>query len=231
MSRDTALQLLIVDLDDTLWPCAPVIRAAEETFWAWLAPRAPGVAAAHDLASLRAQRIAYARAHPGVAHDITALRTAALADALATAGDDPALAAPAVEVFVTARQRVEPYPDVAATLAGWRARYRLVAVSNGNADVARTPLRGFFDRALSAAEVGAMRPDPALFRAAVEWAGVEPDAALHIGDDPINDVAAARSFGLRTAWVNRARRPFPADVPAADVEVQDLAELAAWLER
>jgi len=53
-----------------------------------------------------------------VAHDITALRTAALAEALRESGDDPALAEPAVEVFVAARQRVEPYP---MSRTCWRA--------------------------------------------------------------------------------------------------------------
>jgi FMN hydrolase / 5-amino-6-(5-phospho-D-ribitylamino)uracil phosphatase len=229
MSRDRGLRLIVVDLDDTLWPCAPVIRQAEEALWAWLAPRAPRLRATQDLASLRAHRIAFARANPGVAHDITALRKAALAEALRESGDDPVLAEPAVEVFVTARQRVEPYPEVAEVLARWRDRYLLVAVSNGNADVERTPLRGLFHHALDAAAVGAMRPDPALFRAAIERTGVEPAAALHVGDDPVNDVAAARAFGLRTAWVNRSGRIFPADLPPAEVEVPDLGALAVWL--
>jgi len=225
------LRLLVVDLDDTLWPCTPVIRQAEETHWAWLAPRAPRLAAAHDLATLRAHRIAFAKAHPEVAHDITALRTAALADALAEQGEKPSLAEEAVAVFVAARQQVEPYPDVAAALSRWRERYRLVAVSNGNADVEQTPLRGLFHRALNAATVGAMRPDPALFHAALDWAGVTPTAALHIGDDPTNDVAAARALGLRTAWVNRSGRDYPDGLPRADVEVRDLTELAVWLDR
>jgi putative hydrolase of the HAD superfamily len=231
MTGRRGLRLIIVDLDDTLWPCAPVIRRAEETLWAWLAPRAPRLRAAQDLATLRAHRIAYARAHPEVAHDITALRTLALGAALRENGEDPALAGPAVEVFVAARQQVEPYPEVARVLAGWRPHYQLIAVSNGNADVERTPLQGLFDHALNAAAVGAMRPDPALFRAALERAGVDAAAALHVGDDPVNDVAAARTLGLHTAWVNRAGRAFPADLPRADVEVTELGALAAWLAR
>jgi putative hydrolase of the HAD superfamily len=229
VSGDADLRLIVVDLDDTLWPCAPVIRAAEEALWAWLAPRAPQLAARHDLGTLRAHRIAYGRAHPAVAHDITALRTAALAEALREHGEDPALAEPAVAAFLAVRQQVEPYPDVAEVLRRWRGRYRLVAVSNGNADVERTPLRGLFDHALNAAMVGAMRPDPALLQAALARAGVEPAAALHVGDDPVNDVATARALGLRTAWVNRAGRAFPPELPRADVEVTDLRQLASWL--
>lgn len=231
MAGDQGLRLIVVDLDDTLWPCAPVIRRAEEALWDWLAPRAPRLGAALDLASLRAHRIAYARAHPEVAHDITALRTAALTAALREHGEEPALAGPAVEVFLTLRQQVEPFPEVAAVLAAWRERYTLVAVSNGNADLERTPLRGLFHHAFTAADVGAMRPDPALFRAATERAGVAPPATLHVGDDPVNDVTAARALGLRTAWVNRSGRAFPADLAPAEVEVRDLDALAAWLDR
>ena len=230
MRNEQALRLIVVDLDDTLWPCAPVIRRAEEALWTWLSRRAPRLNASHDLATLRAHRIAYGQRHPEVAHDITALRTAALAEALRENGDDPTLAQPAVEVFVTARQQVEPYPEVAGVLARWRERYLLIAVSNGNADVERTPLRGLFHHALSAADAGAMRPNPALFLAAIARAGVDPAAAMHVGDDPVNDVAAARAVGLRTAWVNRVGRDFPADLPRADVEVSDLGALAAWLD-
>jgi putative hydrolase of the HAD superfamily len=230
VANDPGLRLIVVDLDDTLWPCAPVIRAAEEALWGWLAPRAPQLAARHDLGTLRAHRIGYARAHPDIAHDITTLRAAALAEALREQGEDPALAEPAVAAFLAVRQRVEPYPEVAEVLARWRDRYRLVAVSNGNADLERTPLRGLFHHALNAAMVGAMRPDPALFHAALARAGVEPAAALHVGDDPVNDVATARAVGLRTAWVNRAGREFPAELPRAEVEVSDLRALASWLE-
>lgn len=208
----------------------PVIRAAEDAVQDWLRARAPALAAACDQAGLRAHRMELARRRPEIAHDITALRRASMAELLAAHGEDAALADAAVAVFLEARNRVEPFPDVVAALSRWRARYRLISVTNGNADVARTPLRGLFDHSVSAAGVGAMRPDPALFHAALALAGAAPDEALHAGDDPRLDVAAANGIGMRTAWVNRAGNPFPIALPPPDVVVQDLRVLDHWLE-
>jgi putative hydrolase of the HAD superfamily len=224
------LRLITIDLDETVWPCMPVIRAAEDAVHDWLRRAAPRLAGTHDVARLREHRIGLMQRRPEIAHDITAIRLESLRELLATHGEDAALAEKAVEVFLEARHRVEPFPDVRETLARWRGRYTLVAVTNGNASVDRTPLRGCFDLALNAATVGAMRPDPALFNAALRFAGAAPAEALHAGDDPRLDVAAARATGMRTAWVNRAGAAAPAHVPRPDVEVRTLAELDRWLE-
>jgi putative hydrolase of the HAD superfamily len=230
LSRPPRLRLITVDLDETVWPCLPVIRAAEEAVQEWLHAQAPALAAARDQAGLRAHRIELARRRPEIAHDITALRRASMAELLAVHGEDTALADAAVAVFLEARNRVEPFPEVLEVLERWRRRYRLVSVTNGNADVGATPLRGLFDHSLDAASVGAMRPDPALFHAALALAGAVPDEALHAGDDPRLDVAAAKGVGMWTAWVNRAGNPFPFELPRPDVAVQDLRALDHWLE-
>lgn len=230
MAHPARLRLITVDLDETVWPCLPVIRAAEAAVQDWLRERAPGLAATHDQARLRAHRIDLARRRPEIAHDITALRRASLAELLAAHGEDTALADAAVAVFREARNRVEPFPDVVEVLTRWRRRYRLVSVTNGNADVDATPLRGIFDHSLDAAGVGAMRPDPALFHAALALAGAAPDEALHAGDDPRLDVAAALGVGMWTAWVNRAGTTAPPDLPPPHVEVRDLRALDRWLQ-
>jgi putative hydrolase of the HAD superfamily len=54
---------------------------------------------------------------------------------------------------------------------------------------------------------------------------VEPGRALHLGDDPVRDIAPARSLGMRTVWVNRANAEWPADIEPADGEVTSLGEL------
>jgi putative hydrolase of the HAD superfamily len=228
--RPARLRLITVDLDETVWPCAPVIRAAEDAVQDWLQGAAPALAAARDTAGLRAHRIELAGRRPEIAHDITALRRASMAELLAAHGEDPALAERAVAVFLEARNRVEPFPEVVAVLERWRRRFRLISVTNGNAEVARTALRGLFDHTLDAAGVGAMRPDPALFHAALHLARTAPGEALHAGDDPRLDVAAAADVGMFTAWVNRAGHPLPAGLPQPDVEVRDLLALDRWLE-
>lgn len=233
MSAWQHLRLITIDLDDTVWPCAPVIQAAELAHYAWLAAQAPRLAEQHTVDSLRAHRRALMRQRPELAHDVTALRQTALHSLLTELAysehEASRLAQGAMTAFRVARNRVEPYADAAPVLARLRRHCRLVAVTNGNAEVQQTPLRGAFDRCVTAAEAGAAKPDPAIFELAMAWAEATPAQTLHIGDDPALDVDAARGLGLAAVWVNRAGRTWPAELEPPLHEVADLHALEAWL--
>lgn len=226
-----AFRLLTIDLDDTLWPCAPTIAQAERGMYAWLECKAPRLAAACDAQTLRAHRRALTESRPEIAHDLTAVRRESLKSLLVSFGYDAALADDAVARFLAYRNQVEPYADVIPALRALGAEYALVSVTNGNADVACTPLRGLFDHSLSAADVGARKPAPALFLGALAWGQVAPERALHLGDDPYLDVEAARRVGMEAVWINRAGAVWPADLAPPAAEVADLAELRRWLDR
>ena len=92
----------------------------------------------------------------------------------------------------------------------------------------------YFDFAITAAGVGAAKPDPRIFRAAVDAAGVRPDQIVHVGDDPVRDVLAAGELGLRTVWVNMDDAEWPGGL-GADRVVSHLGELwsvlRAWTGR
>jgi putative hydrolase of the HAD superfamily len=77
--------------------------------------------------------------------------------------------------------------------------------------------------------VGAAKPDPALFHQALRLAGAEPGEAIHLGDDPWLDVAAAQALGLTAVWVNRFGRTWPEDLAPPQVEVTDLDGFCHWL--
>ena len=204
---------LTLDLDDTLWPVGPTIARADRQMWGWLAQHAPATHAARNTAALAALRASVARDRPDWAHDMSAMRLETVRRALMAAGDDPALAAPAFEVFFNERQQVTLYDDVLSALARLAARWPLVALSNGNADVRRMPgLAPFFHAAVSARDVGLGKPAPEAFAEACRRAGAMPRRTLHIGDDPALDVDGALAAGLQAAWVQRpdalaARRP------------------------
>jgi putative hydrolase of the HAD superfamily len=224
------LKLLTIDLDDTVWPCLPAIRRAEDALYAWLEVRAPRVTGSHDEASLRAHRKNVARSNPGIAHDLTAVRHASLSTLVREFGYAPQLADEAIALFLERRNQVEPFADVIPALRELGKRYRLVSVTNGNSDVAQTPLRGLFHLSLTAAGVGAQKPNPALFQGALDWAGVTPAEALHLGDDPRLDVEAARRIGMGSVWVNRAGTSWPEDLEPPVAEVRGLAGFATLLE-
>jgi putative hydrolase of the HAD superfamily len=224
-----SIELITIDLDDTLWPCLETIRRAEDALYDWLAQRAPLLTEAHDQASLREHRRGLMRENPAIAHDLTAVRRESLAALLASFGYEAALAVEALEVFLANRNQVEPFADVVPVLRELAASYRLVSVTNGNSDVNRTPLSGLFHLSLTAADVGAAKPDPALFRQALDWARLTPGQALHLGDHPHLDVQAARDFGMRAVWVNRDGRAWPDDLAPPAAEVADMRALRRWL--
>jgi 2-haloalkanoic acid dehalogenase type II len=223
--------LITLDLDDTLWPCAPVIAEAEAEHYRWLERRARAVTAAHDLESLRRHRIATARSQPHLAHDFTALRLESLRQLLVHHGHPGHWAEQATAVFLRARDRVTPYPEVSQVLEVLTRHYTLVSVTNGNADVHQTALGKHFHFALTAAAVGAAKPAPDMFEQALTHAGAVAERAVHVGDDPWLDVEAARAVGMGTVWVNREAKPWPVELAPPDVVVEDLRQFLLWLQR
>ena len=203
-------KVLSLDLDDTLWPVGPVIAAAELELMAWLRTHHPRAASGNDIESMRELRSDVARRFPDLRHDLTFVRRQALAEQFAAAGyADAAAATQALEVFLRARNRVACYDDVAPALERLRGRYRLFAVSNGNADLGRCGLGGWFEGHITAASAGAAKPDARIFAHLAAAAGVEPGDILHVGDDPLADVVGATQAGIPAVWLNRDSRPWP----------------------
>lgn len=227
------IKVISFDLDDTLWPCRPVIQRAEQRLYDWLTEQAPAIAADYSMEDMRLHRLAFQRDNPHIAHDLTRVRQQALQQLTAAYGYHPSLSARGIALFREARNQVTPYPDVRPVLSRLFARYRIVSVTNGNAEIHNTPLSSLFHRSFTAAEVGAARPDPALFHAVLDWSEEAPGAVLHVGDDPAMDVAPAGRLGLRTALMQRGSKQegvAGAARPGADVVLRDLHQLLALLD-
>ena len=227
-------RLITLDLDDTLWPCEPVIRAAELALLDWLGERAPRIAEIHDRMSLRAHRVQLMAERPEIAHDLGEVRRLSLAILLQALDYPPELAdelaREALEVFMAHRNRLEPFKDVEPVLRRLASRFSLVSITNGNADPELTPLRGIFDHHVTAARAGAAKPDPIVFELALRLAGCNAGECLHIGDEPYLDVEAARSLGIEAVWVNRQGRLWPGDLAPPVLAVTDFNQLADWLD-
>ncbi|MFB6168230.1 MAG: HAD family hydrolase [Haloferacaceae archaeon] len=68
----------------------------------------------------------------------------------------------------------------------------------------RFPVDDAFDAVVPSYEVGALKPAPAIFEAALDRVGASASEAAMVGDSPGSDVRAARRLGLRTVLVDRA---------------------------
>lgn len=224
------IRLITLDLDDTLWPCKPVIQAADDAVQTWLTTHAPRLAAAHDVLSQRRHRRQIIDAAPEIAHDVGEIRRRSLRVLLETFDYPGHLADAAMDLFMDYRNRVVPYVDAQPVLRTLATHYTLIAVTNGNAQIASTPLRGIFAHSLTAAAVGAAKPDPTIFNHALQLSDCQPDECLHLGDDPWTDVEAARACGLTAIWINRTGRDWPSELAPPLKTVTDLYQFAAWLD-
>lgn len=120
-------------------------------------------------------------------------------------------------------------PDVAPALAALKARgLKLVVVSNANGRLRhlfdRVDLAKWFDHVLDSHEWGVEKPDPRLFRLALEQARSEAARTVHVGDLYHVDVVGARNAGLREGVL------FDMAGLYGDVDCPRVASLAALVE-
>ena len=218
--------VLSFDLDDTLWPVAPVMASAENKLLRWLEREHPEVMRGRDVAALRALRAAVVAEFPERVHDMTFLRHRTMLKLFEHLPGAHALADEALEVFLTERNCVTWYDDVFCSLQRLSSRYRLFALSNGNADLNRCGVAALFEGHVTAISAGAAKPDARIFSHLVRMAGVAPHQVLHIGDDPHCDVAGAMRAGMQAAWLNRDAKPWLAELTPPSRTISTLADIS-----
>jgi len=126
--------------------------------------------------------------------------------------------------------RMEPMPGAREALAALRAAGIPVGVVSNTRFSARAwmhalRLKGLaVDFVVSSADVGARKPDPAIFRAALERLRVPPRDVWFVGDSYEKDVKGAAAAGVSPVWFGGPRSPLPSGAAAADWA----AVLALW---
>jgi putative hydrolase of the HAD superfamily len=118
---------------------------------------------------------------------------------------------------------------VATVRALKEAGHRLGVVSNAEGRVERdlhgAGFAGLFETVVDSHVVGVEKPDPGIFRIAMERMSVSPDTTVYLGDVPAVDVAGARAAGLTPVLLDRHDLYVSADVP----RLRSIAELPGWL--
>lgn len=127
----------------------------------------------------------------------------------------------------------EVYSDVLPALAHLRKAGVAVAVVSNWDDrlprlLAGLGLAAHLDAVVYSAAVGFEKPDPRIFRAALERLGVAPEGALHVGDRLREDVEGAAALGMRAILLDRKGELEAPPEPASAV-IHGLAELRTHL--
>jgi putative hydrolase of the HAD superfamily len=223
---------VLFDLDDTLWPIAPVILQAEETLFAWLRTHAPRVARQFTIDSLRQARLELLARQPEFQLDLGKLRHAGLVAAFETAGEDAAKVELAMAQFFAARNAVVPFDDVLPGLLRLKGRVLVGSITNGNADLQTIGLARHFEASVAAPQLGVAKPDPAIFLEGCRLLDVAPHEAVYVGDDVLLDVQGAQRAGMRGVWMNRnGSNKHVEHGVQPDAIVRNFDELLDWLKR
>ncbi|MFK4751696.1 HAD family hydrolase [Oceanobacter antarcticus] len=224
-----ALKLITLDLDDTLWHTAPVMRRAEQACYDWICAHCAGFADLYSLEGLRQYKSELAECYPSLQHQMSQLRFETLRRAAMQTGCDRnsarALADSAFAVFAHERSTLELFAGAEVMLQQLATHWPLIAVTNGNADLEKVGIRHYFSAHLNAETIGAAKPAPDLFHAALAHAVVEPHECLHIGDHPHHDIDAAHAAGLHTLWVNLNESPWPDAFASPTLQVSALSDV------
>jgi HAD superfamily hydrolase (TIGR01509 family) len=121
-------------------------------------------------------------------------------------------------------------------LEALRERYRLGIVSNfyGNLEAVcdGAGLASLFAVLVDSHRVGAEKPDPAIFRVALESLGAAPDTTVFVGDSLRRDREGARRMGMRFIWMAQGAEAAVAQAsagPPVDHAVTDLRDLVKIL--
>ena len=224
------IRAITIDLDDTVWPFAPIGTRIEQALDAFLREHSPATAERYPIERMRALRAQVFADNAHLAHDIEALRQLTIEHALRDSGGDVGLLDAAYRVFHAERNRIEFYPDSLEALARIAAHVPMAALTNGNADIEHIGLSHLFAFKLAAREHGAAKPEASIFHAACTRLGCAHGDVLHVGDHIEMDVAGAARAGLRSCWINREGRRWEHPELAPDLEFDTLTALADWLD-
>jgi 2-haloacid dehalogenase len=129
-------------------------------------------------------------------------------------------------------EKLKPFPDVLAALEGLRSEgYKLAVLSNGDRDMlkAAAPHIGFrFDNVISVQEAGYFKPHWKTYAKAAEIIAEDRSSILFVANHAF-DCVGAKSFGMRTAFIDRRKRPFGQTPHQPDLIVANFSELASTL--
>lgn len=136
-----------------------------------------------------------------------------------------------VEWLVAQIEKLRPFPEVIEALGRLESQFGLAILSNGDRDMLSNaaPYVGFdFGATISVEEVGYFKPHFATYRKAAELLGEAPAHILHVANHSF-DCVGAKAAGMRTAYIDRRKRPFGDTPHQPDIIVADFTELTGVL--
>ncbi len=121
-------------------------------------------------------------------------------------------------------------PNTREILDYLQPRYRLHIITNGFEEIqtkkmTNSGIADYFDQVINSEMAGVKKPDPLIFRLALERTGALPGNAVMVGDNLEADILGARALGMHTLHLNVHKDPHH---PHGDI-IHDLSEIKLYL--
>lgn len=129
----------------------------------------------------------------------------------------------------------QPLPGATQLIQALRGKAKLGIITNGFTELQqirleRTGFAADFSVLVISEQVGAAKPDSAIFEHAFALMGQPPrEHILMVGDNPHADIVGGINAGIATCWLNHHAAPLP-DGVQPNYQVSSLAELQTLLQ-
>ena len=207
------IRLITLDLDNTLWDIEKTMVRAEKELRVHLksvSEKAFDIYCSETTSEIRNRLL---EEQPGLRSNLTEFRKLLLGEIFFRAGnsipDSKMLANSAFNKFFEFRNKVVFFEGAIDVITALSEKYKVYALTNGNADVKMIGIDKYLSGAVSSAEVGVSKPSREIFEATLKKAGEEATSCIHIGDDYEDDIVGASNAGIASIWLNHQHQNDP----------------------
>lgn len=123
----------------------------------------------------------------------------------------------------------KPYPFTECVLAELSKKYKLGIIANQSVGSKQRldnwGIGKYFDLVIASAEEGVEKPNPEIFKIALDRANCLPENAIMVGDRLDNDIIPAKELGIKTVWVKQGFATYQPNSNMADYTINTLDEI------
>ncbi|MEK9649664.1 MAG: HAD family hydrolase [Gammaproteobacteria bacterium] len=206
------IKLITFDLDDTFWDIGPVIIKAEIKTREFIDKNLGKKIVWGNMEEYLAVREGLISNNPAMEYDLTLLRKGMMNYYLDPYFSNPSqkeeLVDAAFEFFLEERHKISFYDGVIESLDELSKDFSLGILTNGNADMVKLGIDGYFDFSISSEDVQSAKPNEGHFKKAIEVSSLNPENILHIGDHQLCDMVGGMNAGFNVLWFNKKEDPW-----------------------
>ena len=113
--------------------------------------------------------------------------------------------------------------------------FKLGLITNGTersqmGKIERLDLHAYFETIVISETTGIKKPDPEIFKMALNDLNLKASEAYYVGDHPTNDIAGAETIGITGIWLS-GHLPWPQNTPAPKHPINRLVQLLHLIDK